>query len=162
MRTRTSRTIGASTAPNIRRSWRFQPWARVARYQASGGGSGCMSVGELVGLACVVARKPDSSARPSSSRIPAFRAATWSGVERLPQRERVLALDAEPRVEHALGPVAVVGEQEQALRVLVEAADRVEAGAVGHEGGRDELEDGRAAWRSGSSRSRRRACGAAT
>ncbi len=40
MRTRTRRWIGAPTAPNIRRSWRFQPWVSVARYQVrSGDGS---------------------------------------------------------------------------------------------------------------------------
>ena len=45
IRTRTSRAIGASTAPNIRRSWRFQPWASVARYQTSAGSGGGSSVG---------------------------------------------------------------------------------------------------------------------
>ena len=59
------------------------------------------------------------------------------------QRDRVLALDAESRMEDALRPVAVVREQEQALRVQVEAADRVEPRPVGREGGRDEIEDGR-------------------
>ena len=33
IRTRTSRSTGAPTASNMRRSWRFQPWASVARYQ---------------------------------------------------------------------------------------------------------------------------------
>ena len=40
IRTRTSRSIGASTAPNIRRSWRFQPCRSTARYQVSPAGAG--------------------------------------------------------------------------------------------------------------------------
>ena len=44
IRTRTSRSIGAPTAPNIRRSWRFQPWARIARYQTRSPGGGARSV----------------------------------------------------------------------------------------------------------------------
>ena len=91
----------------------------------------------------LIARRPDSSARPSSSVMPALQGRrpgrASSGV---PQPERVLALDAEARVEDPLGPVAVVGEQEHALGVLVEAADRVEPRALGHEGGRQQVEHG--------------------
>ena len=68
---------------------------------------------------------------------------TWSPSSGAASADRVLALDAVARMEHAVGPVAVVGQQQQPLRVLVEPADRVEPRAVGHERGRDEVEDGR-------------------
>ena len=51
-------------------------------------------------------------------------------------------VDPVARVGEALGEVAVVGEQEQALGVVVEAADREHPRLVGHE-----LDDGRATLR---------------
>ena len=45
-------------------------------------------------------------------------------------------------MQDALGPLAVVGQEQETLRVEVEAADRVEPGALGHERGRQEVEDG--------------------
>ena len=74
-------------------------------------------------------------------------------VERRAEPERVLALDAVARVQHPVRPVAVVREQQEALRILVEAADRVEPRAVGHERGRDESR-GRSARRGGRGSSR--------
>ena len=76
IRTRTSRSIGASTAPNIRRSWRFQPWRSVARYQVrSGGAAGARS---SASLATSVAGHPPEVVQvglPSSSGIPRSSAA---------------------------------------------------------------------------------------
>ena len=126
IRTRTSRSIGAPTAPNIRRSWRFQPWARIARYQTRSPGGGAMSSTRRRVSISVVGRRPVSVARPSSSGMPALSAATCSRRQRRAQADRVLALDAVARMEDAIGPRAVVGQDEQALRVLVEPADRVE------------------------------------
>ena len=91
----------------------------------------------------VIGRSRPSVARPSSSSMPACRAATWSRVERRREAQRVLALDAVARVQDPLGPAAVVGQQEHPLGVLVEPADRVQPGAVGHERRRDEVEHGR-------------------
>ena len=62
--------------------------------------------------------------------------------QRRPQADRVLALDAVARMEHPVGPRAVVGQDEQALGVLVEPADRVEPAALGEQRGRDHVEDG--------------------
>ena len=72
--------------------------------------------------------------------------------------ERVLALDAVARMQDPLGPAAVVGQQEQALGVLVEAPDRVEPGAVGHERGRARGR-GRSCRRGGRASSRSRPAG---
>ena len=63
-------------------------------------------------------------------------------VERPRQADRVLALDAVARMEDALGPVAVVGQEQEALGVLVEPADRVEARALRDERRRQQVEDG--------------------
>ena len=60
----------------------------------------------------------------------------WAALERLGEADGVLALDPEARMEDPLGPVAVVGEQDQPLGVAVEPADRVEpAGAAPERGG---------------------------
>ena len=64
IRTRTSRSTGAPTAPNIRRSWRFQPCVEVARYQASGGGGGRMSATRRCTSAAVIARRPAQVGQP--------------------------------------------------------------------------------------------------
>ena len=66
-------------------------------------------------------------AMPSSSWTPrsSSRALRW--LKWLIEADGVFAFDAVPRMEHALRPVAVVGQQQQALRVAVEAADGIEA-----------------------------------
>ena len=92
----------------------------------------------MCGLA---AQAADSVATPSSSSTPVSSASACSRVSGRARRDRVLALDAVARMEDVLGPVAVVGEEDQALGVLVEAADRVEARAAG-ELARDEVHDG--------------------
>ena len=71
---------------------------------------------------------------PGAERVDLWR------VERGARRDRVLALDAEARVEHALRPRAVVREQEHPLGVLVEPAHRVEPRALGDEGRRQQVE----------------------
>ena len=58
IRTRTSRSIGAPTAPNIRRSWRFQPCARIARYQTRSPGGGATSATSRRVSISVVGRRP--------------------------------------------------------------------------------------------------------
>ena len=58
-------------------------------------------------------------------------------------RDGVLALDAVSRMEDVLGPVAVVRQEQEALAVEVEAADRIKARAVGHERGRQQVQHGR-------------------
>ena len=63
-------------------------------------------------------------------------------VERNGQPDRVLALDAEPGMEHPLRPRPVVREDQQPFRVQVEPADGVQPGPVRHERGRQEVEDG--------------------
>ena len=77
------------------------------------------------------ARRPVSVARPSSSGMPGLEGLDLVGGQRRPQPDRVLALDAVARMEDAIGPRAVVGEDEEALGILVEPADRVEPGALG-------------------------------
>ena len=67
---------------------------------------------------CAGAVIPSSSSTPSRSR----RSAPGDG--RALDLGEVLLLDAERRVGEAVGEVAVVGEQQQALGVGVEAADR--------------------------------------
>ena len=47
--------------------------------------------------------------------------------------DEVLLVDAEARVREAVGEVAVVGEQQQALGVGVEPADREHPGLGGHQ-----------------------------
>ena len=76
IRTRTSRSIGAPTAPNIRRSWRFQPCASVARYQArSAAAAGARSVDEPVGLDAGHRPQADERRRaPRRARCPPRRA----------------------------------------------------------------------------------------
>ncbi len=67
-------------------------------------------------------------ASPSSRRTPSSRARQLLVGEGTAEADGVLALDLVARVEQLLRPVAVVGEQEQALGVLVEAAHGVEPG----------------------------------
>ena len=76
------------------------------------------------------------------ARCPRFSSPTCSEVSGAAESDRVLALDAVARMEDPVGPAAVVGQDEQALGVLVEAADRVEPRAFGDERGREQLEHG--------------------
>ncbi len=62
--------------------------------------------------------------------------------ERLVEPHGVLALDAVARMEHALGPVAVVGEQQQALGIAIESAHRIEPRGFATKLRRNEVEDG--------------------
>ncbi len=63
-------------------------------------------------------------------------------VERRAKPDRVFALDAVARVQHLVRPVPIVGEEQQALGILVEPTDRIEPRAVGHERGRDAFDHG--------------------
>ena len=55
------------------------------------------------------------------------------------------AIELVARMRHALGEIAVVGQDDQALGVEVEAADRIEVAA--DTGARDQVDDGRAPLR---------------
>jgi len=59
------------------------------------------------------------------------------------QPDGVLPLNAEPRMEDPLGPLTVVREEQQPLRIEIEAAHGIEPRPVRHEGCRDEVENGR-------------------
>ena len=61
--------------------------------------------------------------RPSSSSTPFAEAAEGAPVRLALDLDQVLLVDAEARVGEAVGQVAVVGEQQQALGVGVEPAD---------------------------------------
>ena len=62
-------------------------------------------------------------------------------VQRATHRHGVLAFHAMAGMEHRVRPRPVVGEQDQALAVLVEPAHRIEPGVAG-EIARDDLDDG--------------------
>ena len=127
MRTRTRRATGTPTAANMRRSWRRQPWASVTRYQVRPSGPRSVAPRSLA----------VSGARGVAQADQASETLVELGCQRAGldlrcgqgtrQADRVLALDAEARMAQALAPVAVVGEQDEALGVAVEAADREEA-----------------------------------
>ena len=70
-------------------------------------------------------------AMPSASSTPRLERLAPGRGSAAREPDGVLALDAVARMEHVLGPVAVVGEQDQALGVLVEPADRVQPRAAG-------------------------------
>ena len=67
---------------------------------------------------------------PSSSSMPRSSARPWSVSSARRTADGVLALHAMARVEHRVGPRPVVGQQDQALAVLVEPAHRVEPGVT--------------------------------
>ena len=108
MRVRTRRVTGWPTASHIRRTWRLRPsWIAMR----STPGDGCDTVGrggqavvELDALAQAADRAGAHAAGP---------------VDHLGE---VLLVDAVARVGDAVGQLAVVGEQQQALGVGVEAA----------------------------------------
>ncbi len=123
IRTRTRRRTGWPTASHIRRIWRLRPSWIVIR---STPGEGWATLAGAV--------TPSSSCTPSRSvRIAA-------GLTLLPARDldlgEVLLLDARRRMGDAVGQLAVVGEQQQALGVGVEAPDWEHPRL-----GRDELDD---------------------
>ena len=62
-------------------------------------------------------------------------------IQRPVQRDGVLALDPEPRMQDVVRPRSIVGQQDQPLRVEIQPPDRVEAGAVRHQSRRDEIQD---------------------
>ena len=111
----------------MRRSWRFQPWGIVPGTRSGAGrarGRGGASEAAVLGPGLAARLGQDREAlREADAGV---QRAACSGVSGPGQPHRVLALDAEARMEHALGPVAVVGEQEQPLGVLVQAPDRVQ------------------------------------
>ena len=159
IRTRTSRSIGAPTAPNIRRSWRFQPWARIARYQTRASGRRVEERHQPRGLELGRRSEARERRQPFVERDAALQAVDLLGREGPAQADGVFAFDAVARMEDPLGPVAVVRQDEEALGILVEAADRVEPGAFGNERRREQLEDGpRRRAGHGPSTSRRPAC----
>ena len=125
MRVRTRRVTGWPTASHIRRTWRLRPSWIVIR---STPGSGCDTLAGAV--------RPSSSSTPSRSRRSA------PGADRSAARAHggeVLLVDAVAGVGDAVGQLAVVGQQQQALGVGVEPTDREHPRL-----GRHELDDGRA------------------
>ena len=97
---------------------------------------------ELVGLERAHRAQAGQLGEALVERDPRAQGLDLAGVEPLPQPERVLTLDAEARMEDPLGPVAVVGQQEHPLGVLVEPADRIEPGTLRHERRRQQFEHG--------------------
>ena len=71
--------------------------------------------------------------RPSSSSTPSRSLASAPRRRLALDLDEVLLVHAEARVGEAVGEVAVVGEQQQALGVAVEATDREHPGLGGHE-----------------------------
>ena len=141
IRTRTSRSIGAPTAPNMRRSWRFQPWARVARYQVSGSGAGRSSAAEAFDLGVGHRSQPAERGEPFLDGDARLEGLDLLAVEPAAQADGVLAFHAVSRVQDALRPLPVVGEDQQALGIEVQAADRVQPRALGHQRGRQVVQD---------------------
>ena len=129
------------TAANMRRSCRFQPWRRVPRYHVNGPGAGWISASSRRVSVMVAGRRWPTLAIPSSSVMPPSIAWRWSGLSGPPETDRVLALDAVARMQDAVGPRPVVRQQQQAFRIEVEAADRVEPGRVGPQRGRHQVQD---------------------
>ena len=127
IRTRTSRTTGMPTAASIRRICRFHPWPMVIRYQWSRGGRGVDELDQASRLD--VGLRPElQDARDAFLELDAGAKGRGDVAAQLvADAHRVLALDAVAGMEHRLRPGAVVGQQEQALGVAVEPADRVDA-----------------------------------
>ena len=63
------------------------------------------------------------------------------GLERPRQARCVLALDPVARVEDPVGPLPVVREEDQPLRVAVESSDGIEAAGSVADVARDELDE---------------------
>ena len=109
-------------------------------------------VGRAAGRGAATSREVSSVGRRSEAgergrdlrraRCPPLSPLDLLGGQGAAEADRVLAFDAVARMQDALGPATVVGQDEEALGVLVEPADRVEPGALGNERGRQQLEDG--------------------
>ncbi len=113
----------------------------VARYQRRSAGGGGLQQGRQSRRLDVGHRAQPAERRdPLVELDPGAKPIHLLAVEGHRQGEGVLALHAVARMQHPLGPVAIVGEQEHALGVLVQASDRVEACPVGDERRRDEVE----------------------
>ena len=82
IRTRTSRSIGAPTAPNIRRSWRFQPWARIADTRRAAPGGGSRSATSRRGLELGRRSEAGERRQPFLERDAAFQLADLLGGQR--------------------------------------------------------------------------------
>ncbi len=128
------------TASNMRLIWRFQPWARTTRYQRSSGSGGASRAIKLRTWAGVVSSRTSIRARPSSSSIPPRSAAFCILRDRAIQPDHVLALHAVARMQEQLRPGAVVGEEQQPLRLLVQPADGIQPRSVPRLG-RQQLHD---------------------
>ena len=140
MRVRTSRRTGCPTASHMRRTCRLRP-------------SWITDLDRRV----VAARLHEPHLRParvgpSSSSTPSRSARSAPRLGHALDLGEVLLLDAVARMREQLRELAVVGEDQQALGVAVEPADREHARLVGHE-----VEHGRAALRVASRSSRCRA-----
>ena len=126
IRVRTSRMHGWPTASHIRRTWRLRPSWIMMRTHAR----------RQQRRPAPARSTPSSSSTPSRSR----RSAPRRGLAL--DLGQVLLLDAEARVGQPVGQLAVVGQQQQALGVEVEAADREHPRL-----GRHEVDHGRPALR---------------
>ena len=123
MRTRTSRSTGCPTASSIRRTWRLRPsWMVMRTRPGSGWLAWAGAVRPVVEL--------DAVAQPAQR----------ARAQRSGHLGQVLLLDAEARMGEAVGQLAVVGEEQQALRVGVEPAHGEHPRLGGHE-----VDHGRAA-----------------
>ena len=127
--TRRSERTGRPTASHIRRTWRLRPSCSVS--SSSCGPSRRTCAGAVRAVVELDARRAAARSAPSPTRGP-------------PTLRDVRLGHAEARMREAVREVAVVGQQDQAARVGVEAPDRVEPPVAGR---RDEVDDGRAAVR---------------
>ena len=126
MRVRTSRVTGCPTASHIRRTWRLRPsWIVIRSTPGLGWETLAGAVGPVVEL--------DAVAQPAD-RAGADRPTGDGG--------QVLLVQPVAWVGDAVGQLAVVRQQQQALGVGVEAPDGEHPRLVRHE-----LDDGRAAVR---------------
>ena len=102
------------------------PWRRVARYQTRYRASRPTSPSKRLRSAVVArARWAIEACALLESNAPQ-KLLLLIAIERLIDPDRVFALDAVTGMEHALGPVAVVGEQEQPLGFPIQPAHRIQ------------------------------------
>ena len=129
MATRTSRNVGCPTAAVIRRTWRLRPSRIVKRSQAVGtflrnrigtersGGAG---LGQQLNLGGPGSTVVQVNAPPQAS--------SASAAGNSLDLDQIGLGMLEPRVGQAMRQAAVVGQEEQALAVAVEPADRIDPG----------------------------------
>ena len=128
MATRTSRKVGWPTAAVIRRTWRLRPSRMVSRSQAVGTFLRNRIGTDRSGKRRRLGQQLDLG---RTGRAVVQDDAPAQGLERLVIGDP-LDLDQirlgmlEPRVGEAMGQPAVVGQEQQALAVAVEPADRVD------------------------------------